>query len=57
MLSNLVVAVQGNGISVYNAIYQGKSNGVSKANEVLRNHYHPPGATPYIEKRVTNQSY
>jgi len=31
--------------------------GVSEANGVLRNHYHPPGATIYIEKRLTNQSY
>ena len=31
--------------------------GVSEANGVLRNHYHPPGATPYLEKRLTNQSY
>ena len=30
---------------------------VSEANGVLRNHYHPPGATIYIEKRLTNQSY
>ena len=30
---------------------------MSEANEVLRNHYHPPGATIYIEKRLTNQSY
>ena len=32
-------------------------SGVSEANGVLRNHYHPPGATIYIEKRLTNQSY
>ena len=31
--------------------------GVSQANGVLRNHYHPPGVTVYIEKRLTNQSY
>ena len=31
--------------------------GVSEANGVLRNHYHPPGATIYIEKRQTIQSY
>ena len=30
---------------------------MSEANGVLRNHYHPPGATIYIEKRLTNQSY
>ena len=32
-------------------------SGVSEANGVLRNHYHPPGTTIYIEKRLTNQSY
>ena len=32
-------------------------SGVSEANGVLRNHYHPPGATIYIDKRLTNQSY
>ncbi len=30
---------------------------MSEANGVLRNHYHPSGATIYIEKRLTNQSY
>ena len=28
-------------------------SGVSEADGVLRNHYHPPGATIYIEKRLT----
>ena len=30
---------------------------MSEANGVLRNPYHPPGATIYREKRLTNQSY
>ena len=30
---------------------------MSEANGVLRNPYHPPGATIYIEKRLTSQSY
>ena len=30
--------------------------GVSEANGVLRNPYHPPGVTIYIEKRLTNHS-
>ncbi len=30
---------------------------MSEANGVLRNHYHPLGATIYIKKRLTNQSY
>ena len=29
----------------------------SEANGVLRNPYHPPGVTIYMEKRLTDQSY
>ena len=32
-------------------------SGVSEANGVLLNPYHPPGVTIYMEKRLTNQSY
>ena len=32
-------------------------SGVSEANGVLRNPYHPPAVTKYIEKRLTDQSY
>ena len=32
-------------------------SGVSKANGVLRNRYHPPCETIYIEEGQTNQSY
>ena len=28
--------------------------GVSEANGVLRNHYHPPGATIYRERKETD---
>ena len=30
-------------------------SGVSEANEVLRNPYHPPGATVYIEKKLNSK--
>ena len=32
-------------------------SGVSEANGVLLNPYHPPGVTIYMEKGLTDQSY